>query len=110
MPIVGRLGLLMGVMALGSVQPSVVRADTIDGQWCSKDGRSFSIDGPKFVTPGEKRLDGDYDRHGFAYTVPAGEAGAGARVDMDLIDDYTLNVRTTDGAVKIWQRCRRLSS
>ena len=36
--------------------------------------------------------------------------GAGARVDMDLIDDYTLNVRTTDGAVKIWQRCRRLSS
>ena len=84
-------------------------ADRIDGNWCFTDGRHMSIDGPAIVTPGGTRMTGDYDRHGFRYVVPAGEADAGAQVDMTQFDDYTVQVTTTPpvGAARteIWKPC-----
>lgn len=36
-------------------------ADAIDGDWChTKDGRRFTIRGPEIVTPGGKKMQGDY--------------------------------------------------
>jgi len=94
-----------------SFNPSVVRADQIDGHWCYKDGRSLSIRGPQIVTPGGTKMLGDYDRHGFAYVVPVGETGAGDQVLMRQQDDYTIHVwqnrpdATEQGASEIWRRC-----
>lgn len=84
-------------------------ADRIDGNWCFRDGRSMSIDGPAIVTPGGTRMTGDYDRHGFRYVVPAGEADGGAEVDMVQFDDNTIQVTTTPvggpARTETWNRC-----
>ena len=86
------------------------RADRIDGNWCYK-SRHMTIDGPSIVTPGGTKMRGLYDRHGFQYTVPAGEPDAGAQVDMVQYDDQTIQVTTTPGTTagaprtEIWNRC-----
>lgn len=82
-------------------------ADAIDGDWChTKDGRRFSIRGPDIVTPGGKKMQGDYSRHFFSYAVPSPEPGAGQTVFMTLVDENTVNLRLgTAGAVETWLRC-----
>jgi len=94
------------------------RADAIDGDWCSLDGkRLMSIHGPRIVTPGGKLTRGDYGRHYFSYQVPAGEAGAGATISMFQLSEDT--VRITDARDRaaamqapgeIWHRCSRTIS
>ncbi len=93
------------------------RADAIDGNWCHPDGRQMSIRGPAIVTPGGTEMRGDYDRHGFAYTVPAGERGAGDNVIMVQIDEYTVQVWRGAGAAaaqknkaQVWHRCSARTS
>lgn len=86
-------------------------ADAIDGNWCNGVKR-LEIDGAKIVTPGGNAIEGIYGRHDFTYTVPAGEPGAGASVDMELLgdDDMRLwpNGRSPDPAkagAQMWKRC-----
>ena len=55
-------------------------ADAIDGQWCSPAGKNMKIDGPSITTPGGTKMQGDYDRHSFAYVIPPKEPGAGTKV------------------------------
>ena len=84
-------------------------ADAIDGDWCPPDRGRMESRGPEIVTPGGTRLAGDYARHGFRHTVPAGEPGPGARVDMVLVDDDTLHrivAPSPDAAIEVWRRCR----
>jgi hypothetical protein len=100
---------LVSVVA-GMVLPTgSARADAIDGNWCSADGRSMSIAGPQIVTPGGTKMKGDYDRHGFRYVVPAAEKPAGAQVDMSQLDDNTIHVRVGKGPIKTWHRCKPTS-
>ncbi len=90
-----------------------VRADAIDGEWC-REGRNFIIDGPNIVTYGGTRMTGDYDRHGFRYTVPATEPEAGIEIVMALQSETTLTLyRRPKGSPatpapqgEIWNRCR----
>jgi len=79
---------------------AAARADAIDGNWCAGDGRTFSIDGPRIVTPRGEALQGDYDRHGFAYVAPTD----GAEVTMVLLDEDTVRL-TAGSAPEIWHRC-----
>jgi len=86
---------------------STARADRIDGNWCYKD-RHMSIDGPNIVTPGGTKMIGLYDRHGFQYKVPSGEADAGAQVNMVLFNEQTVQVVTAQNGslrTEIWNRC-----
>lgn len=100
------LGVVVATLLAGT---GVARADAIDGNWCFRDGRSLSINGPRIVTPGGKRMTGDYDRHGFKYVVPAPEPGAGGTVVMNQLDEETVEVRlavgATRGPVETWRRC-----
>ena len=81
-------------------------ADSIDGTWCMTDGRSLSIDGPKLITPAGTRMTGNYDRHGFSYTVPAPETGAGATVKMVLMGETMFSLTRSDRqGTAIWRRC-----
>jgi hypothetical protein len=85
---------------------NAVLADAIDGDWCDGKGKSFTIRGPKIVTPGGKEIAGRYDRHGFDYVVPAGEPGAGGDVHMILLNDQTVRLRPPGaGEDQIWKRC-----
>ncbi len=104
-------GLMSCLMALALLAPSErAWADAIDGNWCFADGRRMSISGPDLVTPGGKRMTGKYDRHAFAYVVPAGEPGAGATVFMVQLDEETIWVKTGTrpseaGDSETWRRC-----
>ncbi|MBE9554886.1 MAG: hypothetical protein IMF05_15590 [Proteobacteria bacterium] len=104
------LFLAAAVMASLLLPASPALADRIDGNWCYTDGRHISIDGPAIVTPGGTAMTGDYDRHGFTYVAPAGEADAGAQIDMIQFDDYTIQVTTTppgggEARTETWKRC-----
>lgn len=86
-------------------------ADAIDGNWCNG-AKRLEISGPEIVTPGGNRIQGIYGRHDFTYTVPAGEPGAGATVEMDLLGDDDLRVwpngRSPDpvnAGARMWKRC-----
>lgn len=101
-----------GLAALILLAAAPVRADAIDGDWCSTQSRRhLSIDGPRIVTPGGRALQGDYSRHGFVYTAPAGEAEAGRRIDLRLVDDRTMLFRPEGASSdEVWNRCARPTS
>ena len=89
----------------GLVSPAL--ADAIDGDWCRDDGKKMSIDGPAIVTPGGHKITGDYSRHAFSYVIPPGEAGAGAKVSIQLLGEYLAHARQgADPTVQDWRRCK----
>lgn len=94
--------------ALQVIAAAPARADVIDGDWCSTDGKQMTIRGPEIVTPGGQKARGDYTRHSFAYTVPAGETGAGENVSMILRSEYRVDVRQggPDAPWQEWRRCQ----
>lgn len=97
------------LLAVAVTEPAF--ADAIDGDWCSGDGRRMSISGPRIVTPGGHTVAGTYSRHAFAYKVPANETGAGAAVDMTLVDEHTVHLRGSgDRKAQIWKRCQKPGS
>jgi hypothetical protein len=103
------VALLIGL--LGLAWPTPASADAIDGHWCYRTGAlQLTIEGPQIVTPGGTKMSGDYDRHGFEYTVPAGEPGAGSKIIMNSIDDETMTLVRASGAFETWTRCPAATS
>ena len=101
-----RLKIFVVALALGLLA-SPAFADAIDGNWCHSDGRRFTIRGPEIVTPGGKRMEGNYSRHWFTYTAPAPEPGAGQTIFMALADENTVHLRLGEqtAAPETWVRC-----
>ena len=96
------MGMALAVLMI----PFGALADRIDGNWCAKDGRILTIDGPSMITPGGNAIAGDYKRHSFVYTVPKAEPGAGATVNMYQLNDETIRVSLINGdGTEIWNRC-----
>jgi hypothetical protein len=106
---------ILGRSAIGGalllLAATAARADAIDGDWCLA-AKSMSIRGPDIVTPGGQRTTGDYTRHSFSYTIPAGELGAGEAVAMILRGEYLLHVRQggPDAPLQEWRRCSARTS
>ncbi|MDX2156518.1 MAG: hypothetical protein SFW09_08405 [Hyphomicrobiaceae bacterium] len=102
------IGAVLALAALGAAEAS---ADAIDGEWC-REGRHFVIDGRNIITYGGTRMTGDYDRHGFRYTVPPPEPEAGTEIEMVLRSETTLDLfrraqgATGNGPAETWNRCR----
>ena len=92
---------LLATLAL----PQAARADAIDGAWCHETSRRMVISGPSIVTPGGNRIEGEYGRHDFAYTVPPGEPGAGTRIRMVLMGETRVRVQEGDAAPVVLERC-----
>lgn len=72
----------------------------------------MSIEGSAIVTPGGTSMEGDYERHGFAYVVPEGEANAGSQVSMAMQSEDIVRMfipgkdpETTPAVIEEWQRC-----
>ena len=83
---------------------NAARADVIDGAWCHDQHGRVIIQGPSVVTPTGARTQGDYTRHSFSYVAPAGDPGAGATIQMMLLNEETVRVR--NGAnEETWRRC-----
>jgi hypothetical protein len=82
-------------------------ADAIDGNWCHQDGRRFTIQGAEIVTPGGKKMEGNYSRHYYSYVPPAPERGAGKPINMTLMNENTVHLRygENEGPTEVWLRC-----
>jgi hypothetical protein len=95
----------LSVVLAGLAVPA--HADAIDGHWCHKDGRRFSIRGPEIITPGGKAMEGNYSRHWFSYVAPMPEPGSGQTIFMTLLNENTVQTRIgeTASAQEIWVRC-----
>ena len=66
-----------------------------------------SIHGPEIVTPGGKKMRGNYTRHFFSYVIPNGEAGADTSVEITLRGEYLAHARVGDDpAISEWRRCQ----
>lgn len=102
-------GSFLGFVML--IATGTARADAIDGDWCLG-AKTMTIRGPDIVTPGGQRTKGDYTRHSFSYTIPAGEPGAGDVVAMILQSEYLLHVRQggKDVPPQEWRRCSARTS
>lgn len=101
-----RVGIIIAFGAAVCAGPAF--ADAIDGNWCHSDGRRFSIRGPEIVTPGGKHMEGNYSRHGFTYSAPAPEPGAGGIISMSLANENTVYLRygeAASAAPETWVRC-----
>ncbi len=91
------------------VFPTLAYADKIDGSWCNGSGGHVAIDGPKITLSPKTTIDGQYRRHEFLYTVPAGEDHAGDTIYMRLLDEEDMistTVKDGQGVEPIaWKRC-----
>lgn len=103
---------VIAIVAACGLSVSAARADAIDGDWCSA-SKSLNIQGSSIRTPGGNTISGDYSRHGFRYTVPAGEDGAGALIEMVLLNDENMELTRDAGgsrsAPERWRRCKPVS-
>ncbi|MBX9646640.1 MAG: hypothetical protein K2X57_06255 [Xanthobacteraceae bacterium] len=88
-----------------SFMPDPAHADAIDGDWCSDHGRRISIAGPSATTPKGVKLQGNYTRHTFSFTMPDAENDAGAAVEMVLQGETQVRVLIGPNAPEIWKRC-----
>jgi hypothetical protein len=108
-----RAAAVLTILAGLAAAPSA-RADSIDGDWCSSEGQSIAIAGPKIRIPSGTVIDGRYGRHAFAYEPPPGDPDEGFIVYLQLLDEETIMWRRLkDGEVSdidIWHRCNVTSS
>jgi hypothetical protein len=82
-------------------------ADAIDGSWCDDAGRHLAISGSRIVTPGGTEMQGQYTRHAFHYVVPLQEPSSGQGVDMQLLNENTVQLRVgSEAGVEVWRRCK----
>ena len=100
-------GLILGAVAFSSP----ARADAIDGDWCSPDGKHLTIKGPAIKTPGGVDMSGNYTRHAFSYVVPEKEPNAGSTIFMSLMNETTVQVRegTPVAQPVVWKRCENIT-
>jgi hypothetical protein len=107
-----QIAIAAGVALAGlALLPQAARADSIDGAWCSPDGKHLTIEGRKIKTPGGANIEGNYTRHAFQYVAPASEPSAGATIYMSLMNQTTAQVRdgTPVAQPVVWKRCENIT-
>lgn len=90
--------------------PTLALCDRVDGAWCGPDGRQITILGDRVVSFGGTETDGIYSRHRYAFTVPEGEAGAGAAVVLNQLSEEEARLSVDGGDGQPWTRCRPVTS
>lgn len=100
-----KIRLALSLAALLAAAPAL--ADSIDGKWCSEDGRRITIDGALGLWgTGGLKISGDYFRYTYLFPMPAGEPEAGQRVEMRFRRiDQSIAVKIGEGEPKIWRKC-----
>lgn len=95
-------------LAIGFASPAL--ADQIDGDWCATvEVAHFTIAGSSITTPAGTQTSGDYTRHAFSYVVPAGDPGAGERIDMRQLNEQEIMVSVAGSEPVLWRRCEVIS-
>lgn len=110
-------GCLLVIVALLAVSMEIAAADSIDGYWCTPDGRQFNIDGDVIVTENGTKITGDYGRHHYVFTLPPEENMGGTSIDVVLIEPNVAHARYVSYLGKelnafpeVWTRCQAATS
>lgn len=86
--------------------PIPALADSIDGKWCSEDGRRIEINGSAGIWGRSLSISGDYFRYTYLFQMPSGEPEAGQKVEMRFRrSDQSIVVRIGEGEGKVWRKC-----
>jgi hypothetical protein len=103
-----RMLLAAVVLCLAS---AAARADAIDGDWCSAEGKHIVIKGPEITLPDGAQLQGNYTRHSFAYVVPENQPAAGTQMIITLVnEDLAVAKAYRGGTLPVtWKRCEHVS-
>ena len=92
--------------------PTAAFADKIDGSWCAAAAR-IDINGTHISLGGQATFDGQYARHEFRYTVPAGEEHAGDQIYLRLRGEEDMTSFTIKDGIAVdpidWKRCKETS-
>ena len=107
-----RKTVVTGLLALAcAAMASAAYADAIDGNWCSPEGKRQPIKGSEITTPGGVKMQGDYSRHAFSYEPPKEEGGAGGKMLLQLVNEFTVHARAdgVSGPMVVWKRCEQTS-
>jgi len=89
--------------------PCAALADEISGDWCSSLGAHVRIEGNRIQSPGGQWTDGVYERHSYAFTIPDGEADAGADVSMRQMSEERVLYTVAGRDAEEWRRCKLIS-
>ncbi|MGB8817534.1 MAG: hypothetical protein WCC66_06385 [Rhizobiaceae bacterium] len=106
-----KLASLAAVFLLSSAWP--VLADSLDGDWCNKDGAHLRIEGPQIELAPGVTVVGKYARHQFSYIAPPGDQEAGAEIlFVQRSEEEMRRVRDPQAMPEhedIWRRCQTIS-
>ena len=99
-----RSAFIMGCIAISNLP---AHADSIDGKWCSEDGkRRIEIQGALGIWGRGVNIDGKYFRYTYLFEMPAGDVDAGQPVEMRFRRaDQSMLVRIGTGDQKVWRTC-----
>lgn len=90
----------------------IALADSLNGKWCTKDGRQYEISFEIVTLSDGFDVFGDYDRHHFVFRLPPNVNLGGATVDLVLVNrDVAFARYLTKSGLEIysepekWTRC-----
>jgi hypothetical protein len=93
-------------LLLASLLPAAsASADSLDGRWCTFDGRRMAINGPAVMVPGRGWTTGEYFRGALVYGVPGRQPGTRLQVSLSELDEENLEVAIDGARAEIWHRC-----
>ena len=84
-------------------------ADALDGDWCNFDSGKLTINGSTITTPFNIQVQGQYGRHRFEYTAPAGDWNAGKKIILQQFSDDLMELSVDGGQSTQWQPCKVVS-
>lgn len=93
-------------LVVGALLPAApAAADSLDGRWCTFDGRHMAIDGPAVMMPGRGWTTGEYSRGALVYGVPGRQPGTRVQVSLSELDEENLEVAINGAPAEVWHRC-----
>ena len=84
---------------------STAFADALDGDWCNAKSGKLTINGSSIETPGGQVVSGDYSRHRFSYTAPAGDWNGGKSIVIQQLNEDAMDLSVDGAAPTRWSPC-----
>ena len=84
-------------------------ADSLDGDWCNDVDGKLTIDGALITTPGGQRVEGQYGRHRFEYTAPAGDWNGGKSIVIQQFSEQLMELTVEGDTGRRWKPCQFVS-
>ncbi len=89
--------------------PTGALADSLDGDWCNPVDGKLTIDGSQITTPAGNRVTGNYGRHRFEYTAPAGGWNGGKSIVIQQFNEQLMELSVERAAGRQWRPCQIVS-